>query len=426
MTKPDPQTTTDALATPVENKASDSAAETAAPKATLSGQDAKEAPKPTDAVHVPAPNADKADTPNRERVTESRPSTPAAIAAPARAASTPSTQVTVRRGGFVPMVLGGAVAAGLGAAAMYYALPALPEAWRPAGMAQPLAPAASAIDAQALQAEAVKAAETAAAAQVADLKAQLDALKDRPASVGAPEALTADLEALKAQLAAQAEQLTALASRPVTAGGEAIAGLETEAQALVEQVRQQAAAAQGQIAQAQDQAKALMAQAEQAVQRAQGQGALANLQAAMQTGAPIAAPIAALTDAGVPVPQEIAAAEVPALDSLQASFPDAARAALAATAAADADQQGVLGRVGAFLKVQTGARTVGGPREGTDPDAILSRAEAALGAGDVAGSLAEIATLPEPGQQAMAEWAGRAQAWVAAQEAVAKIAETLN
>lgn len=373
--------------------------------------------------------ADKpTDKPN-DKPTEIRPAT-----------STPPTppretvKVVERRGGFFPMMLGGAVAAGLGAGAMYYALPQLPEAWRPAGLSAP-APA-PVVDTAAVEAAAVKAAEAAAAAQlapaneqIAALTQQLAALKAAPVAAGGegvPAALVADLQALKTQLQGQAQQLQQLAARPAAAGGEAIAGLQAEAQQIVAQVQQQAQAAQGQIAAAQDQAKALMAEAEAAAQRAQGQGALASLQAAMQTGAPVAAPVAALAEAGVAVPQQIASGEVPQLDALRADFPDAARAALAAVAAADAANQGVLDRVGSFLRVQTGARTVGGPREGSDPDAILSRAEAALGASDVAGAMAEVATLPDPGQQAMAEWTTRARAWVAAQEAVAQIAETLN
>lgn len=366
---------------------------------------------------------------------EVRPADKTSDIRPATAAPLPpreTVKVVERRGGFFPMVLGGAVAAGLGAGAMFYALPRLPDGWRPAGLTTP----APTVDTAAVEAAAVKAAEAAAAAQVAAandqivaLTQQVEALKAAPVAAGGegvPAGLVTDLQALKAQLEAQAQQLQQLAARPAAAGGEAMAGLQAEAQQIVAQVREQAQAAQGQIAAAQDQAKALMAEAEAAAQRAQGQGALASLQAAMQTGAPVAAPVAALAEAGVAVPQQIASGEVPQLVALQADFPDAARAALAAVAAADAADQGVLDRVGSFLRVQTGARTVGGPREGTDPDAILSRAEAALGASDVAGALAEVATLPEPGQQAMADWTLRAQAWVAAQEAVAKIAETLN
>jgi hypothetical protein len=58
------------------------------------------------------------------------------------------------------------------------------------------------------------------------------------------------------------------------------------------------------------------------------------------------------------------------------------------------------------------------PREGNDPDAILSRAEAALTAGDVAQALAEIATLPAVAQDALAAWRTQAQLRLDAQAAL--------
>ncbi|MFB2594320.1 hypothetical protein ACEYYB_05680 [Paracoccus sp. p4-l81] len=346
-------------------------------------------------------------------------------------ATKPTPAPAPRRGGFVPLVLGGAIAAGLGAGAMYYALPAMPEAWRPVGMTAPAAPVEP-VDTAALEQRAVTAAKDAATAELDQARSRIEALEAKLAALpegaadAAPDpALREELAALKSLVTEQADQIAALQARPPSSGDSAaLEGVSDEAQKMLDDLRQQAKDAQGQITAAQEQAKALMSEAEAAVQRARGQTALANLQAAMQTGAPVAAPVAALSDAGISVPEGLDA--VPQLESLRADFPAAARAALAAVAGAEAQDQGVMGRVTSFLKVQTGARTVGGPREGMDADAILSRAEAALVAGDVAGSLSEVATLPEPGQTAMADWTTRAQAWVAAREAVAKIAETLN
>ena len=64
------------------------------------------------------------------------------------------------------------------------------------------------------------------------------------------------------------------------------------------------------------------------------------------------------------------------------------------------------------------------PREGSDPDAVLSRADAAVARGDIAAALAEIAELPERGQAAMADWTARARAWVDASGAVAGLTTT--
>src|SRR5690606_16625940 len=106
--------------------------------------------------------------------------------------------------------------------------------------------------------------------------------------------------------------------------------------------------------------------------------ALSRIETAMDSGAGYASAIADLRQLGITVPEPlIAAAEtgVPTQPALEARFPEAARAALAAARSADAGGEG--GGFGAFLKTQLGARSLE-PREGTDPDAILSRAEAAL------------------------------------------------
>ena len=77
--------------------------------------------------------------------------------------------------------------------------------------------------------------------------------------------------------------------------------------------------------------------------------------------------------------------------------------------------------LGNFLRVQTGARSIE-PREGSDPDAVLSRANAAVETGDVAGALTEIGSLPQPAQDAMATWIGRAKIWTDANAALVALA----
>jgi hypothetical protein len=106
---------------------------------------------------------------------------------------------------------------------------------------------------------------------------------------------------------------------------------------------------------------------------------------------------------------------------LRAEFPAAARAGLAAALNAAPNSGGALGVIGDFLRVQTGARSVE-PREGDDPDAVLSRVDAAVKAGDIRGALTGIASLPEPAQAAMADWTSRAQLWVDADTALATLA----
>ena len=136
--------------------------------------------------------------------------------------------------------------------------------------------------------------------------------------------------------------------------------------------------------------------------------------------------LADLRDAGVAIPPPLAeqGQGVPTLEALRTAFPDAARDALAAslkeTAAGDTWE-----RLLAFLRTQSGARSLT-PREGTDPDAILSRAEAALAAGDLAGSISEIGGLPAEGQARMTEWVALASRRISATEAAAALAAELQ
>ena len=82
-------------------------------------------------------------------------------------------------------------------------------------------------------------------------------------------------------------------------------------------------------------------------------------------------------------------------------------------------------RATSFLRTQTGARSLE-PREGNAPDAILSRAEAALASGDLVVTLAEITTLPAEAQPALAEWRVIAETRLAAALAVADLAATIG
>ncbi|MBV5276525.1 hypothetical protein JZU56_01410, partial [bacterium] len=68
--------------------------------------------------------------------------------------------------------------------------------------------------------------------------------------------------------------------------------------------------------------------------------------------------------------------QTPSAQALQASFPDSARTALEAALRANMGESWSE-RVGNFLRTQVGVRSLT-PRDGPDPDAILSRAEAAL------------------------------------------------
>jgi len=155
--------------------------------------------------------------------------------------------------------------------------------------------------------------------------------------------------------------------------------------------------------------------------------AVSQLQSALDNGGAFEATIANLTGAGVDVPAvlvDAAKGGVPTLANLQESYPAAARAALAASVKATSGD-GAMGKIGSFFRSQVGARSLE-PREGDDPDAVLSRAEAALGAGDIAGTIALIGALPDVGQATMAGWVNGANTRMLAVKAVRELADGLN
>ncbi|MFC3568353.1 COG4223 family protein [Paracoccus simplex] len=370
--------------------------------------------------------------------------------------------VEVRKAGFMPTVLGGVVAAGLGAAAAWWAIPHLPPAWQPA--LPETAPT---------EAEIAAAREAGTEAAKAEIEAQGDVFASRASDAGADAARQAladaslpggDAAALKAQtdklaalertvselaarpatqtvvsgengaqlqqlvddvnarLTAQQQRIDELSSRPAAdpAAAERMQDFAAQAQALQGQIAAAAAEAEKRIAAAQSQAAALQESAEAANRRAQAATAAAALQAAIETGGARDQALADLRAAGVE-PPVVLAGEVPTLEQLRGDFPAAARDGLAAALKATPGNGGALDSIGNFLRVQTGARSVE-PREGDDPDAVLSRADAAVKAGDIKGALAEIGGLPQPGQDAMSDWTAKAGVWVEANAALAALA----
>ncbi|TMV75503.1 hypothetical protein FGG78_28640, partial [Thioclava sp. BHET1] len=155
--------------------------------------------------------------------------------------------------------------------------------------------------------------------------------------------------------------------------------------------------------------------------------ALGRIRTALQIGGGYSPALATLKAEGVSVPAEIAGpaqSGVETLAALNESFPAAARAALKTSLKADMGQ-GYLSRVSAFLRSQTGLRSLS-PRAGDDPDAVLSRAQADLDAGKLDAALGEIAKLPKPGQEAMSDWLTKARARQAALKAAAALSADLG
>jgi hypothetical protein len=238
--------------------------------------------------------------------------------------------------------------------------------------------------------------------QIGGLAARIEELALRPAPEGLdPAALDAELSRFQGELSTAVEEARA-----------GIVAAQEEAAAITRRAAEEAAAQEMAAA---EEAEATRAAAEAAAAAAAREAAIARIRAALESGEPYAEDLAAL---GEPAPDALAAPAddgVPTLSALAEGFPAVARSALDAAIRTDAGD-GAMDRLTAFLRVQTGARSLE-PREGSDPDAVLSRAEAAVRSGDLAAALSELSALPEAGQAEMAGWAQAARTRLAALEA---------
>ena len=307
------------------------------------------------------------------------------------------------------MIVGGVLSAVLGAAA---ALAILPNGWR--------TPDTSALDQRisALESQRLEPPAADMTSALAPLESRLSALED--AGFGArldvlEGAVAPDLTSLRARLAAlessaPGDQALIGTLAPLSARMDRIeADIATQAQAAVGAAL---AEARSEI----DAQAAALSSRETSVAAAQemiaARAALADLTAAAESGAAQAgalATLAAVTD--VPAPLAAFGDGLVTLSELQGSFARAARAALAADA--PPPEAGVSDRLLTFLRSQTGARSLA-PRDGTDTDAVLSRAEASLRQGDLAATLAELGLLTGGPAEAMANWQAAARTRVEA------------
>lgn len=332
-----------------------------------------------------------------------------------------------QRSGLVGPVIGGVIAAAAGFGVAQY----VPGGW-------PIA------DTSALQQQLA-----AQEAKIAALKAQIaetpaaatdPALLDRVAALEtalATAPATPDLSGLTSRLAAAEARLTSIEAMPAdgTASAPALTAAITDlraqiaalkaAPALPAEVAAATAAVEAKLAEVVAQAAAMKADALATAQSIATHAALRQLQSALESGSPYGSALADLPADKIPaVLAENAITGLPTLNQLKDSFPEAARLALEASLRANMGSSWTE-RVTAFLRNQTGARSLS-PREGTDPDAVLSRAEAALGKGDLTAALAELAGLPPEGQAAMADWQALATKRQTGAEAVASLGQALG
>lgn len=319
--------------------------------------------------------------------------------------------------GFTAVLLGGVVAAGLGFVAAQFAGPLLNSA--------PETP-----DYQ---------------AQMDALSKQIAELADRPApepadpAAALETALGDSLSGITDGLGAVADQLTQLDGRIVTLETRPVVQGPAELAATIDTYERELQETRAQLAEQQALNAELLAKLDATAETATQQldaaaarseaiaqsSALLAIQAALDTGEPFATALGGLTGAEVPEAlSTVADTGVASLSQLQTTYDDAARAALSASLRdlADGDASA---RISSFLKAQLGLRSLT-PREGDDPDAVLSRAQATLDSGDVAAALRELDALPTAGQAEMADWRATAQARVDAVAAAGDLAQTLT
>lgn len=364
--------------------------------------------------------------------------------APAPAPAVKET-VVVRKGGFFPTVLGGIVAAGIGFGAAQ--LPMFQGLFGDDG-SDFEAEATGRLDAADARIAGLEGQieEVAGMTDTSELQASVAGNSDAVAALegavsGEIETLSQSLSGLETQIADLGTRLGDLEKRPVTeaVSPEAIAAYERELESMRETLERQrneiSAAIDEQRGAVDEIVSAARAEAEEMERNAEDarrqtvlRTALSGIGTALQTGAPFADELSALsgaTDEAVPeVLSAKAESGVATLSALQASFPDAARSALAAARSSEtAPENGSVG-IGGFLQKQLGVRSLE-PREGNSVDAILSRAEAAVRGGDLDAALSEIGALPDGARTELEAWAADAQARQQALSATDTLSDTL-
>ena len=337
------------------------------------------------------------------------------------------------RSGFMPLVLGGVVAAALGFAAAYV-------------MQQGNAEATQTLEARlAQQEDQLKAAMEQQDALKAELAGKRDAGDDLVSPGDLDQAIAALAKQSDAKLTNLDERLLAVEKRAIESGSlddAALSAYQKELDelrailaeqkranaALSEEFARLEAKAKTRLEEAAEEAEAVKAQAEKAARATLARAALARVSAALESGEGFAEALGELTAAaGIEAPEALTAnAEdgVVTLAQLQSDVAPAARAALDVSRSLP-DEGGTTGRLAAFLQGQLGTRSLE-PREGDDPDAVLSRVEDAVRKGELSRALEELEGLPEAGRTEMADWEAAARTRESALDAAKALANSLS
>jgi hypothetical protein len=228
-------------------------------------------------------------------------------------------------------------------------------------------------------------------------EAALASLRDQLGAVEGVEGVTAEIDTYRADLDGLRAEVRELAGQ--------VGGLAGRLEEVSAEANRRVEAAEARVADVQAEQAA-------ALSEAQRTAALSLIGTALDAGAPYAEATATLSeDPELSVPEGLAApaeSGVATMAQLRDSFPDAAYEAIRASIMANAGD-GVLERARAFAEAQVASRSLT-PQPGNDPDAVLSRMEAALGEGDLDAVLSEAEALPGEAAAAMGPWLDRARA----------------
>ena len=415
---PNPMAETDEIVpdadadTDTEAAASDAEAQVAEDEITVTGSDKVEPEESAEAADAPSPE----DAP--------APAEPAA-------APPPVTTVVEKRGpGFVPLVLGGGIAAAIGWAVATFTTPPPPPGVEPArvetleqdlrGIENRFAelvipPAADLTPLETAQADLVARFDD-LGIQLEDISTRLEALElaggqeDGSAGAEVLASLRGEIAALQAATQGAVDQLSAA----INALPSRIQALEARAADLVDaddQLSTAINALPSRIEALEARAADLVdaeAEAEAALRRA----AQNEVAIAIRDGLPFAEAAQTLGD----LPDILAAnaeAGLPPKETLADGFGTLARAALAAARDAGETDANLGSLASSLLNIRSTE-----PREGDDPDAVLSRVEAAVRAGDLQTALTEIDALPPEAAAALSDWSAQARTRVEAEAAL--------
>lgn len=264
--------------------------------------------------------------------------------------------------------------------------------------------------------------------QISDLQAQLDNFPVPDVSDQIATGLE-DVTGHITDIQSRLEQVERQPNADGTLSETALAAYEAEIDALRSELNDQQSAVMSAASQAGADLAAARAEAERleqdalaAAQAAVARAAINRIATAVDTGAPFANALADLNSDDISTALQSAAESGVATNAqLTSDFPAVARAALATARSEGASDDA--GGIGGFLRSQFDVRSTT-PQEGPGPDAVLSRAEAAVKEGRVADALAEIDALPEIARAEITDWTAQAQERVDVLDAIAILSET--